>query len=514
MLISQSLNISLNSMKNNQTALAVVSHNIANLNTKGYIKQRVNMSELRLDTFGNTVISKIHSLNGAKIDSLSSYVDNSKLRNLVNSGSDAAYYNNLTDALGGLEDVADALGDSGLNALLNDFYKVSANLEQFPSDISIRQQFVMALENVCDKFNYINDKYTEIQGDNYNNTVNNVSAVNKLLSDLATVNLSHVKNGGSPATQNQINTILSELSEYVGFTYDQNDNGSYNVYIGGVGAVLGSEQVYELQTSFDEETDPPLTITMQSLKDGEKTKDISSTITSGALKANVDFLNGTNATVGFTTVAEMKNAVIEAQNAFKDALNEIQQYANADENEYAAYIKSENGELILAADDSEPPIPALPQELLIYDPGTNKLKVNPEVINDPYLVAAARIDLDNYAEGEDWTKSIGNSDNAGFMTELQNKKICSYGGGENNCTLSQFLINSAAKNGMDMASAENKADLYNGIAQSAQDDYANMTGVNLDEELADMIKYQRAFEASAKVFATADNILQTIMSLV
>ena len=41
-----------------------------------------------------------------------------------------------------------------------------------------------------------------------------------------------------------------------------------------------------------------------------------------------------------------------------------------------------------------------------------------------------------------------------------------------------------------------------------------MTGVNLDEELADMIKYQRAFEASAKVFTAADNILQTIMSLV
>ena len=45
MTLNQSMNIALNSMKNNQYALTVVSHNIANLNTEGYHKQRVNFSE-------------------------------------------------------------------------------------------------------------------------------------------------------------------------------------------------------------------------------------------------------------------------------------------------------------------------------------------------------------------------------------------------------------------------------------------------------------------------------------
>ena len=510
MSLSQSLNISLTSMKNNQTALAVVSHNIANLNTKGYSKQRVNFSETRLPMYSDNVISKIQSLNGAGLDSISTYVDASVLKNLINTNSDAQYYDNLADALDDLEDVADALGDSGLNALLNDFYAASANLEQFPSDISIRQQYVIALDNVCDKFNYITDKYDSILEDNYNDTENTVSAINNLLSDLATVNLSHVKNGGNTATQNQINNILSELSDYVGFTYDQNTNGSYNVYIGGVNVVAGTEQVYELQSSYNEDATPPLSIVMQSLTDDSKTKDISSEIKTGSLKANIDFINGTSKTVGFTTITEMKSTLKEAQDAFKDALNGIQQYANTDENEYAAYITSNNRELFLAADGNKP---ALPPELLIYD-SDGKLQVNPDVMDNPYYIAAARIDLDNYEEGDDWTKSIGNSDNARYMTALQSEKICSYGGGVNNCTLSQFLINSAAKTGMDLASAESKADLYDGIAQAAAEDYANATGVNLDEELADMIKYQRAFEASAKVFAAADYILQTILSIV
>ena len=518
MSLSQSLNISLASMKNNQTALAVVSHNIANLNTKGYTRQRVNMSESRLPIHSNNVISAIQSLNGSQLASVSNYVDNSTLRNYINATSDSKYYDNLADSLGELEDVADALGDSGLNALLNDFYTACANLEQFPSDISIRQQYVLALDNVCDKFNYVNDRYNTIQEDSYNETATNISAINNLLSDLATVNLAHIKSGGSSATQNQINSILTELSDYVGFTYNQNENGTYNVYIGGVGAVLGSEQVYEIQSTFDKEANPPLSIVMQSLKDEEKTKDISSEIASGTLRSNIEFLNGTNATVGFTTISEMKQTLKDAQDAFMTALNGIQQFKDTSDGKqiYAAYITSENGELVLASKvdgETGETIPDDPKELLVYD-ANGKIQVNPEVMTNPYYIAAARIDLNNYEPGDEWKKSIGNADNAGFMTQLQNEKICSYGGGINNCTLSQFLINSAAKTGIDLASAESKADLYDGIAQAAADNYANATGVNLDEELADMIKYQRAFEASAKVFAAADNILQTIMQLV
>ena len=43
---------------------------------------------------------------------------------------------------------------------------------------------------------------------------------------------------------------------------------------------------------------------------------------------------------------------------------------------------------------------------------------------------------------------------------------------------------------------------------------SDAAGVNLDEELADMIRYQRAYEASARVFAVADSMLQTILSMV
>ena len=113
-----------------------------------------------------------------------------------------------------------------------------------------------------------------------------------------------------------------------------------------------------------------------------------------------------------------------------------------------------------------------------------------------------------------WVKSIGNSDNATKITALQNEKICIYNNGKNKCTLSEFLTNNAAKTGMDVATIQAKADTANDIADADATNYANIVGVNLDEELADMIKYQRAYEASAKLFSTINDLMGTIISMV
>ena len=67
---------------------------------------------------------------------------------------------------------------------------------------------------------------------------------------------------------------------------------------------------------------------------------------------------------------------------------------------------------------------------------------------------------------------------------------------------------------MDAANAADKADLYQDIADSAAANYSNLIGVNLDEELADMIKYQRSFEASARLFAAVNSVMDTILSMV
>ncbi|MDP3427890.1 MAG: flagellar basal body rod C-terminal domain-containing protein, partial [Humidesulfovibrio sp.] len=51
------------------------------------------------------------------------------------------------------------------------------------------------------------------------------------------------------------------------------------------------------------------------------------------------------------------------------------------------------------------------------------------------------------------------------------------------------------------------------LASDLDDRQQSISGVNLDEEMAALIKYQHAYTAAAKLITTADQMLQTLLSL-
>ena len=515
MSLNQSMNITLGSMKNNQYALTVVAQNIANVNVEGYHRQKVNFVTNEYTTKCQNVIETIKGMNGASISSLTNYIDNGMFNDLIGKNSDASYYNTLADALGELEGIADDLGDNGLNALLNDFFTASANLEKYPTDMAIRQQYVLAAQSVAEKFNDISKKYDNIQQDKFQDIGIEIQNVNALLGKLAAANEAHARNNQSSETQANINAILEELSNYVDVTTDRNDNGTVNLYIGGIAVVQGNEQKYSINAEFDSTNpDQAVKFTLQSLENPDYIIEngINDSFKSGSIKAYIDFLNGSGGS--FSNINDMKSALDSAATAFANALNGVQTYD--DGNVFAASITTDaDGNLILEKAVN----PMFTTSDGSADFNASNIQVNAAIIENPFLVAAARIDLADYTDDTgnvdpNWIKAIGNSDNAVEITALQNAKICSYGGGANNCTLSQFLTNNAAKNGMDLSNIQNKADTAQGLVDSATTNYANLVGVNLDEELSDMIRYQRAYEASAKLFSTINDLIGTIIGMV
>ncbi|MBE7707841.1 MAG: flagellar hook-associated protein FlgK [Cyanobacteria bacterium SIG27] len=512
MSLNQSMNISIGSMKNNQYALTVVSQNIANMHVDGYHRQRVNFVTNEYTTNCENVISTIKGMNGASISSLSDFIDDAAFKNLLDSNSDAQYYNTLADNIGDLEEIADDLGDNGLNALLNDFFKASADLEKFPTDLSIRQQYVQAAQNICDKFNEISTKCNSIQEDKFNTIGINVNSINSLLENLAQANKAHVLNNQGTSTQTEINSILQELSNYANIRTDLNDNGTVNVYIGNTAVVQGGEQKYSLQVDFDSTNpDKAVQFSLQSLENPDYviTKGVNESFSSGSMKAYVEFLNGQGGSV--TNINDMMSAIDSAASAFAVELNKIQTYKSDDGNVFAAAIGAND-------DGSMKLIEATKAMFTTKDGSANfnasNIQVNSEIMDDPFLVSAARIDKNKLEANDDWTKAVGNADNAIEITKLQNANICTYNNGKNKCSLSDFLTNNAAKTGMDIAAVDKKADTAQNILDADTQNYANLVGVNLDEELADMIKYQRAFEASAKVFSTVNDLMGTIIGMV
>lgn len=507
MSLNQSWNISLNSMFNNQYALVVVSQNIANIHVDGYHRQRVDFQTNPSTTSCRDVIDTIKGMNGAHIAGLTGFVDDGAFANVLGANSDANYYNDLADALKGLEDITDDLGDNGLNGLLNDFYAAAANLEQFPTDISIRQQYIQAAQNVCEKFNDISKKCNNLIDENIEKTSSTASTINSLLNDLAAANKEHVKSNQSGGTQKQIEDILGELSKYVDITTDKNKNGSYNVYIGSQKVVEGGGVNYEFKTNFDKNSPDKITsYSLVGIDPPHQTIDITDSINSGSLKAQSDFLNGTAKSFG--GIKEFMSALDTAASAFATKLNEIQTYDDGAD-KFAAGLTTIDGELRLERTPDIGKVPMFTTKDGSASFNASNIEVNDLMFENPYYLATARIDA---SLDPNWELAVGNSDNANLITATQNEKFVTYKG--NSFTLSNFLINNASAVGLDAAQAQNKADIANDIADTSQQNYINLIGVNLDEELADMIRYQRAYEASAKVFTTVNDLFGVIINMV
>ncbi|MBR1618151.1 hypothetical protein IJ670_08380, partial [bacterium] len=361
MSLSHRFNISLGSLKNNQYALSVVSHNIAKMNTEGYYRQRVNFSENRILQSGTSVLSQINSLYGASIDSLSGTVNNGLVNAVVDSNADANYYNTLADGLGTLEDIGNDLGDTGLSALLGDFYSAAAKLEQFPTDMALRQQYVYALNDVCEKFNLLSNRYDNLESDTITSAKTETGYVNSLLSSLAELNEAHVKNGNASETQAQINQTLQELSNYVDVKYDTNESGSYNVYIGKTLAVKGNAQLYDIDVVESGDSNNPLQFALIDKQDPSKviTNEVNEGFSSGKFKSYLDLANQSQ-TRTFRNVQDMKTALDSAADAFKTTLNEIQTHSETytdasgqTQRIVAASLETVNNELRLTDNTTE-----------------------------------------------------------------------------------------------------------------------------------------------------------------
>ena len=103
----------------------------------------------------------------------------------------------------------------------------------------------------------------------------------------------------------------------------------------------------------------------------------------------------------------------------------------------------------------------------------------------------------------------GNGTNATFMASTQEQQIL--GGGKQ--TFSQALANATAEVGSNASSAEVVADTAQALFTQAFNRNQSKSGVNLDEEAANLLKYQQAYQASSQIISVANTIFDTLLSV-
>jgi flagellar hook-associated protein 1 len=66
--------------------------------------------------------------------------------------------------------------------------------------------------------------------------------------------------------------------------------------------------------------------------------------------------------------------------------------------------------------------------------------------------------------------------------------------------------------GSDVANATNAQSIAQAAVDAAEDRRQNVSGVSLDEEMANMLRFQRGYQASARAMSTIDDMLDTLIN--
>ncbi len=234
------LNTSLTGLRAFQSALATTSHNIANVNTEGYSRQRVNFGTLPAQNVGVGYIGT-----GVQPESVVRILDQYRVDALRNNVSEQSRLASFNDLAGGLDGLL-ASPDSGLAAPLQDFFAALQTVADNPSSVSARQVALSQANVLTDRFGTLSARLEDQNGQVNARLDSAITQVNALSESVADLNLAirdaRAAAGGAPPNDllDQRDLVLRQLSERIGVDVVEQDDGSVSVFTGnGQALVLG-----------------------------------------------------------------------------------------------------------------------------------------------------------------------------------------------------------------------------------------------------------------------------------
>ena len=241
------LNIGSSALAAATKGLDLTGHNIANVGTDGYSRQRIDQSARpggsvsRLDTGGGVVINGTQRINDALLES-----------RLVRDGAEVS----RLDAFNSLASRTDSLlsdSSSGLSGSLNSFFSGLEKVASDPAATATRQAAIGAAQSLVDRFGSLHDELTAIDSEIDQRLGQAVATVNDLASSIAKLNRAiSLAGANTPADLlDQRNTLVQQLSTQVGVTTLPQDDGSLNVFTTGGQPLVVGEKVTALGTAAD-----------------------------------------------------------------------------------------------------------------------------------------------------------------------------------------------------------------------------------------------------------------------
>jgi len=489
-----------------QNALSVVNQNISNVNTPGYSRQRVDLTEA--EAYAKPNMSQISGGlvgQGALVEQITrsrdQFLDAQYRLSNGKLGSNTA----TNDGLQQVQGIINEPSTDGISSTLQTFFDSAQAMSLHPETAATRASFIQQAVDLTTVFQQkaqqLSDLRKNLVGDPLvpgsfaiSQLAINVNDINNKLATIASINQNIVSVKAANAQPNDLmdqrDKMLDDLSKLVDIQVTNLNNGQIDVTIAGQRMIQGGKQVDSLQVIQNPGPAPlpdDVPALVQTVNGGAVLNDGSAPDLGGGILKGISDMGGNDPNL--TTARGMLGKLDTLMGALVNQLNTLQ-----------AAGRDQNGNLA-------------PPALFVADPTLNPGQtlnifhwtVNPTIVTDPSQIAAS---IDDASSATGWA-GVGDGRNALLMAQIKTQGLPAL-----STNVMDYFNGAVSKLGIDAQSYENSTSSQTSQVQSIDNGRQSVSGVNVDEETIDLMRYQRAFEAISKSLKTLDEVMQDIINMV
>lgn len=452
-----------------KTAIATTGHNISNANTEGYTRQRTLQETNPAHGYGVN-----HIGTGVQVRRIERLNDEYLEKQIRNSDRELAHAEEKDLALKQAEDIFNEMNGDGVNRLMSRFFNEFRKLANEPGNEAVRQSVREASQSLTNDFRRLRLEVKQVQehmDSRIDGYVREINALTEEVKELNTqITREEVIHGPANDLQDRRDNALRKLATFIDLSMIKDGKGNVNIDIKGMGPLVVGQTVEKFSVDRSPADDQgkqegALDISTTSLPSGP----ITHLVKGGKLGALLEVRDQTLSTV--------LNRLDELAYSISTAVNEVhQQGFDRYGNQGVEFFK---------------PLASRERAAEFFDL-SDAVKAN---VN--HISTAAQPD------------APGDNRIAIAISGLQSQRLM----GDGNATTDDFYNSIISDIGVvtnrNRSTMNQQKDIRTQLGKLRD----QISGVSIDEETANLMQFQHAFEASARVISVADEMMKTVLDL-
>ncbi len=433
-----------------QMAMNTTGHNLANVNTPGYSRQRVNLS-----TTDPQVLEGVRTLfmgSGVRVESIQRIRDMFLDARVASTSSEYQRLLTLSARLVQVEDVFSEPTDAGLSRQITAFFNAFQELSANPENVGVRASVYQQVEGMTRTFRQLAGRLDEMMIEMEQRIQTTIGEINAMARSIAELNVKIRYHKALGSTPNDLldkrTNLIEKLSEYVGVRATELSDGTVRVSLGEF-VLVEAERANNLPTGID--------FVGKLLTDGASNQ---ARIDGGSMRGLMDAME--YVTMYRSRLDRLAQEIIASVNAIH-------------ETGYA--LDGNTGYRLLE--------------------GTDALTIR---------LSSDVNDINHLAAGT--TPAPGDGNKALEIARLRLQPLSAL----DDKTIPDFYAALVAELGQHTRSATTGRDNQQIILQNLQAERESVSGVNMDEEMSNLLRYQRSYQAAAQLVSVMDATIADLIA--